>query len=92
MFQFGGDLAQVKFYQNNTGRIFVKLNDGTMIDGVIWISFFSILQLLYLFMNLCFFLLVSGTTGTKRHHHHHHSSKTSKAAAIAAAIVNNEAG
>jgi hypothetical protein len=89
MFQFGGDLAQVKFYQNNTGRIFVKLNDGTMIDGVIWISFFSILQLLYLFMNLCFFLLVSGTTGTKRHHHH--SSKTNKIA-VAAAIANNEAG
>jgi len=89
MFQFGGDLAQVKFYQNNTGRIFVKLNDGTMIDGVIWISFFSISQLLYLFMNLCFFLLVSGTTGTKRHHHH--SSKTNKIA-VAAAIANNEAG
>jgi hypothetical protein len=35
MLQFGGDLAQVKFYQNNTGRIFAKLNDGTMIDGVI---------------------------------------------------------
>jgi hypothetical protein len=35
MLQFGEDLAQVKFYQNNSGRIFVKLSDGTMMDGVI---------------------------------------------------------
>ncbi|UJR26378.1 hypothetical protein I4U23_007710 [Adineta vaga] len=32
MLQFAGDLAQVKFYQNNRGHIFVKLNDGTMIN------------------------------------------------------------
>jgi hypothetical protein len=35
MLQIGGDLAQVKFYQNNAGRIFAKLNDGSMVDGVI---------------------------------------------------------
>jgi hypothetical protein len=38
MLQFSEDLAQVKFYQNNAGRIFAKLSDGSMIDGVI--SFF----------------------------------------------------
>ncbi|CAF1335156.1 unnamed protein product [Adineta ricciae] len=32
MLQFEGTLAQVKFYQNNSGYIFMKLNDGTMID------------------------------------------------------------
>jgi hypothetical protein len=35
MFQFSEDLTQVKFYQNNNGRIFIKLNDGSMMDGVI---------------------------------------------------------
>ena len=38
MFQFGENLSKVKFYQNNSGQIFVKLNDGTIMDGVI--SFF----------------------------------------------------
>jgi hypothetical protein len=33
MLQFSGDSAQVKFYQNNNGKIFAKLNDGSMIDG-----------------------------------------------------------
>lgn len=36
MFHFTGDLVPVKFYRNNTtGQIIVKLNDGSMIDGVI---------------------------------------------------------
>ncbi|CAF2714752.1 unnamed protein product [Rotaria sp. Silwood2] len=26
------NFAQVRFYQNNNGHIFIKLNDGTMID------------------------------------------------------------
>ena len=34
MFQFSGDLSQVKFYQNNHGHIFAQLTDGSMIDGV----------------------------------------------------------
>lgn len=34
MFQFHGDLSQVKFYRNNYGQIFAKLTDGSMIDGV----------------------------------------------------------
>jgi hypothetical protein len=38
MLQFSGDLAQVKFYQNNHGQIFVKLNDGSMIDGALFFS------------------------------------------------------
>jgi hypothetical protein len=35
MLQLGGDSPQIKFYQNNAGRIFVKLTDGTTIDGLI---------------------------------------------------------
>jgi hypothetical protein len=35
MLQISGDMAQVKFYQNKAGEIFVKFNDGTMIDGVL---------------------------------------------------------
>jgi len=35
MLQLGTDLARIKFYQNPAGRIFAKLDDGTMIDGVI---------------------------------------------------------
>ena len=45
MFQFGGDSAQVKFYQNHYGEIFAKLTDGTMIDGAQKNSFLCFLGL-----------------------------------------------
>ena len=35
MLHFNGDLSKVKFYQNTHGRMFVKLTDGTMIEGAI---------------------------------------------------------
>ena len=35
MLHFNGDVSKVKFYQNTHGRVFVKLTDGTMIEGAI---------------------------------------------------------
>ncbi|CAF3352689.1 unnamed protein product [Rotaria sp. Silwood1] len=85
MFQISENLVQVEFYQNNSGHFFIKLNDGTMIDGVICFLLVS----------------GTTSTKRHHHHHHHHqhqhqhqhSSKTNKtAAARAAAMVNHETG
>jgi hypothetical protein len=66
MLQFSGDLAQVKFYQNNHGQIFVKLNDGSMIDGALCFSF-----LLFSFQSISLlvkiYFLLSSSVRNNRH-------------------------
>lgn len=72
----------MQFYRNKSGQIFIKLNDETIIDGVIFLfnGF-----LVVIFKSKYLLCLVSGTPKARSHH----SSRSAKASATKTATHND---